>query len=323
MNVLVTGGAGYIGSAAVEQLIDNSHRVVVLDNLDRGHRDAVHKDAVFVEGTLACEKTVSDIIQKHGIEAILHFAASSQVGESMENPAKYFTVNVADGLSLIKTACKNKIRKFILSSTAATYGEPLTVPITEEHVTAPTNPYGESKLILEKFLKWFYECHGMEYISLRYFNACGATVRFGEDHTPETHLIPLILMAASGERGAISVFGDDYDTPDGTCIRDYVHIYDLASAHILALNAKGSNIYNLGNGHGFSVNEVIQAARAVTGKPIKTAVAPRRAGDPAKLVASSDKIKKDLSWTPRYTDLAEIIETAWQWKCEHPKGYAR
>lgn len=323
MNVLVTGGAGYIGSATVEQLIENDHTVVVLDNLDRGHRDAVHEGAAFVEGTLACEKTVSDIIRKYSVEEILHFAASSQVGESMEDPAKYFSNNVADGLTLMKTACKNGIRKFILSSTAATYGEPHTVPITEEHVTEPTNPYGESKLILEKMLKWFYECHGMEYVSLRYFNACGATARFGEDHTPETHLIPLILMAAAGEREAISIFGDDYDTPDGTCVRDYVHIYDLASAHILALTAPGSSIYNLGNGQGFSVNEVIEAARSVTGKPIKAILAPRRAGDPAKLVASSDKIKNDLGWTPRYTDLAEIIETAWKWKCGHPKGYMR
>lgn len=321
MNILVTGGAGYIGSVTVELLINSGHTVVVLDSLVRGHKRAVHPDATFVKGTVGSAKTVGGLIEKHAIDAILHFAASSLVGESMEDPGKYFANNVRDGIQLIRAAAEYKISKFILSSSAATYGEPREIPISESHPTSPTNPYGESKLILEKMLRWFYECCGLEYVSLRYFNACGASDIYGEDHTPETHLIPLTLMAAKGERDVISIFGDDYPTEDGTCIRDYIHVVDLAHAHILALNTRGSHIYNLGTEHGFSVRQVIDTARKVTGCRIPEKIVPRRQGDPAVLIASSDKIKRELGWKPRYTSLESTIETAWKWKCDHPHGY--
>lgn len=321
MNILVTGGAGYIGSVTVEQLIEKEYRVVVLDSLIRGHRQAVHPDATFVQGDVGCKKTVQQALRNYDIDAVLHFAAESLVGESVENPAKYFHNNVTFGLNLMQCAAEHGVRKFILSSTAATYGEPHDIPIAECHATNPTNPYGESKLMLEKILKWFYVAYGMEYVSLRYFNACGASNRYGEDHSPETHLIPLVLEVAAGTRENITVFGDDYPTPDGTCIRDYIHVIDLAQAHILALKSTGSSLYNLGNGTGFSVQEVIDAARQVTGREIPVVSGTRRAGDPARLVASAKKIQKELGWQPQYPSLEAMVATAWDWKCSHPNGY--
>ncbi len=321
MNILVTGGAGYIGSITVELLVNNGHNVAVIDNLDRGHKKAVHPNAKLYIENIASSAIVENIIRENNIEYILHFAADSQVGESMVDPVKYFRNNNCAGLELAATAAKCGIKKFIFSSTAATYGEPASIPIKESHPNLPTNTYGESKLVFEKYLKWIHRCHGMEYVSLRYFNACGASEMFGEDHTPETHIIPIVLEVASGQRDHVDVFGNDYDTPDGTCIRDYVHVTDLALAHILALNVRGCEIYNLGIGHGFSVNEVIEAAKVVTGKPINARVSGRRAGDPAVLVASSDKIKHDLGWIPRFITLEQIIETAWKWKYSHPNGY--
>lgn len=321
MNILVTGGAGYIGSVTVDTLINQGHNVAVIDNLDRGHKKAVHPKAVFYEDNIASSKSVENIIRKHNIEYILHFAADSQVGESMVNPVKYFRNNNCAGLELASTAAKCGIKKFIFSSTAATYGEPETIPITESHPNKPTNTYGESKLVFEKYLKWIYTAHGMEFVSLRYFNACGASESYGEDHTPETHIIPIVLEAASGERDYVDIFGDDYPTFDGTCIRDYVHVCDLASAHILALKTQGCAIYNLGIGRGFSVKEVIQAAITVTGKKIETKISARREGDPAMLVASSDKIRNELGWKPRFESLESMIETAWRWKQIYPHGY--
>ncbi len=321
MNILVTGGAGYIGSVTVEELVKQDYRVVVIDSLARGHKQAVHPDATFVEGNIGSKKTVQDVLKHYDIDAILHFAAESQVGESMENPAKYFQNNVAHGMTLMQAAAEHGIKKFILSSTAATYGEPTEIPITETHQNVPTNPYGESKLMLEKILKWFYTAYGMEYIVLRYFNACGASKQFGEDHTPETHIIPLVLEVAAGTREYISIFGDDYPTDDGTCIRDYIHVIDLAQAHILALDKAGSYTYNLANGTGFSVKEVIDAVKTVTGKDIAVKIAPRRPGDPARLIASSKKAQDELGWKPQYPSLEAMVSTAWEWKCAHPQGY--
>lgn len=321
MNILVTGGAGYIGSITVELLVNQGYDVVVLDSMDKGHKEAIHPQAKLVVGRVGDKQLVGKIIRDYSIDAVFHFAAESLVGESMENPAKYFNNNVVEGLALIEVAAKHKIKKFVLSSTAATYGEPLSLPITETHPTSPTNPYGESKLILEKALKWFDICHGLKYVALRYFNACGASDRYGEDHTPETHLIPLILEVAMGEREEIKIFGDDYPTSDGTCIRDYIHVIDLAQAHVLALDSQGSNIYNLGNGNGFSVKQVIESVLNVTGKKISCCVVARRQGDPAKLIAGSDKIIKELNWQPKYDSIEKIIETAWKWKLAHPHGY--
>lgn len=321
MNILVTGGAGYIGSITAQQLIESGHNVVVIDNLDKGHKDAVHPDSVFYQGNIHNASLVTDIIQKHQVEAIMHFAADALVGESMENPDKYFSNNVVNGYELVKTAAQNKIKKFIFSSTCATYGEPTEVPIPESHLQNPCNPYGESKLIMEKIIKWYAEIYGFDYVFLRYFNACGASQRFGEDHSPETHIIPIVLQTALGQRDQVMVMGDDYPTPDGTCVRDYIHVIDLATAHILALGLEGSGFFNLGNMTGFSVMEVIKAAEKVTGKKINCSVVPRRPGDPATLIGSSTKIKATLGWNPRYTSIEDMIETAWRWKLAHPHGY--
>ncbi|MCB1195568.1 UDP-glucose 4-epimerase GalE [bacterium] len=321
MNILVTGGAGYIGSITTELLCNEGHTVTVLDSLAYGHRKAVHPAATLVTGYVGDYQLTCSLIRKNAISAILHFAADSQVGESMQNPAKYFSNNVGQGLELIRAASDCSIDTFILSSTAATYGEPTQIPISETHPTNPTNPYGETKRILEKALHWHHTCRGLKYVSLRYFNASGASERFGEDHTPETHLIPLVLDVAAGTRPDICVFGDDYPTPDGTCIRDYIHVSDLARAHILALKTTQSSIYNLGNGNGFSVKQVIDTAAEVTGKPIAHRIVPRRDGDPAQLVASADKIRRELGWKPHYASLAQTIETAWRWKLQNPHGY--
>ena len=322
MKVLLTGGAGYIGSVAAHELIRDGHDVVVLDNLSRGHRSAVPEKGHLVIGEHGDRALLADILP--GTDCVMHFSAHSLVPESMEDPGKYFQNNVADGLILLVSMVAADVTRFIFSSTAATYGEPTQVPITEDLPTNPTNPYGESKLMFEKLLDWFDRIYGLRSIRLRYFNAAGAIPEAGEDHEPETHLIPIALEAAAGKRPHISIFGDDYDTPDGTCVRDYIHVQDLARAHILALHAldsRGSGVFNLGNGNGFSVQEVVEVSRRVTGREIQTTLAPRRPGDPATLVASSDKARSELGWDPQHADLEEIVRSAWEWHQTHPEGY--
>lgn len=324
MRVLVTGGAGYIGSVVVEELLGDGHEVVVFDNLSKGHSESVPQEATFVEGDLIDTEEICAALSDSKIEAVIHMAASSLVGESVTTPAKYYQNNVVAGLSLLEAMLKADVKKIVFSSTAAVYGEPQKQPIEETDPTAPTNTYGETKLAFERSLFWFERAHDIRYASLRYFNAAGATNRCGEWHDPETHLIPIILQTALGTREYIEVFGEDYPTPDGTCIRDYIHVVDLARAHILALNIlnERSAIYNLGcGGDGYSVNQVIDVAREVTGKEINVRYGTRRAGDPAMLIASSEKIKKELGWKPEKQDLREIVASAWNWLQKHPKGY--
>ena len=323
--IFVTGGAGYIGSHVVKELVRRGHQPIVYDNLQSGHRKAV-KGGLFTQGDLADSAKLEEIFQAYPVDAVMHFAADSLVGESVLKPLKYFNNNVKNGIQLLEVANKYNIKKFVFSSSAAVYGEPGQVPIKEEHACAPTNPYGETKWIFERALRSFHGAGMLDYISLRYFNAAGADPNgeLGEDHFPETHLIPIGLRAAlSGE--PIPIFGTDYGTPDGTCIRDYIHVTDLALAHILALEELekegASGIYNLGNGNGFSVRQVIEMIGKVTGVKIKTAESPRRPGDPAQLVASSEKIKAELAWDPEYPSLETIVETAWQWHRSHPNGY--
>ncbi|MFD1863081.1 UDP-glucose 4-epimerase GalE [Planococcus chinensis] len=329
MSVLVLGGAGYIGSHAVHQLIDQGAQVVVIDNLETGHRQAVHPQAIFYEGDIRDANFLDGVFGKEAIDEVLHFAANSLVGESMENPLKYFDNNVYGTQVLLKAMVKHGLKKIVFSSTAATYGEPEAVPITETMPANPTNAYGDTKLAMEKLMKWTGVAHGLNYVSLRYFNVAGAkeTAEIGEDHRPESHLVPLILQTALGQRSEITVFGDDYDTPDGTCIRDYVHVEDLVNAHLLALeylrSGGESDVFNLGSSHGFSVNEMISAARAVTGKEIPVKIGPRRAGDPGILVASTDKAKRVLGWNPANTSVEKIIEDAWRWHSTHPAGYEK
>lgn len=326
MAILVTGGAGYIGSHTVAELLDASEEVVVLDNLQKGHKGAV-LGGRFYQGDLRDDEFLSKVFKENDIEAVIHFAADSLVGESVSDPLKYYNNNVVSTLKLLTKMKEFSVKKIVFSSTAATYGEPENTPILESDRTLPTNPYGETKLAVEKALKWADNAYGIKYVSLRYFNAAGAHIsgKIGEDHNPESHLIPIILQVALGKREAISIFGDDYNTPDGTCIRDYIHVTDLAQAHILALkklrDGGESSIYNLGNGKGFSVKEVVELAREVTGIDIKAVVAERRPGDPAVLVASSEKIQKELNWQPRYNDLRTIIDTAWQWHKNNPGGF--
>jgi UDP-glucose 4-epimerase len=324
MRVLVTGGAGYIGSVVTEQLVSDGNQVVVYDNLSKGHRGAVVPGAEFVEADLFDADTLKRTLHEKQIEAVIHMAASSLVGESVENPNKYYHNNVIASLKLLDAMLACDVKRLVFSSTAAVYGEPELQPIEETVATNPTNPYGETKLAFEHALKWFDRANGLRYASLRYFNAAGATEHCGEDHDPETHIIPITLQAAAGKRPRVEIFGEDYPTPDGTCVRDYIHVIDLARAHIQALEAlsDGSRIYNLGcGGAGYSVNEVIETARRVTGKEIPTHVGPRRAGDPATLVASSDGIKSELGWQPQFQDLGLIIESAWRWMQQHPDGY--
>lgn len=327
MKILVTGGAGYIGSITVERLIKSGAAVVVFDNLYQGHRDAVHPDAVFVQGDLADKAAIEAAIATHKPDGIMHFASYTLVGESVEKPFMYLRDNIVNGLNLIEAAVAHNVKGFILSSTANLFDDPERMPIDEDERIVPGSPYGESKFILERYLHWMDRLYDMRYTCLRYFNACGATETRGEDHTPETHLIPLVLQVALGQREKITIFGDDYDTPDGTCVRDYIHVVDLAEAHILAmreiLNGGHSRKYNLGNGRGFSVKQVIDTAREVTGHPIPAEIGPRRAGDPAILIASSETINHDLGWAPIYPNLRQIIEMAWQWHVANPHGYEK
>jgi len=326
MRVLVTGGAGYIGSVVTEELLNDGHEATVYDSLYKGHRAAVDSRAQFVQADLMDAEALRRALKENRIEAVIHMAADSLVSESVYQPAKYYRNNVAAGLSLLDAMRDCDVRKLVFSSTAATYGEPDRQPIAETDPTNPTKPYGETKLAFERALRWFERAYGMRYASLRYFNAAGATEQFGEWHDTETHLIPLVLQAAAGLRQDIQVYGDDYPTRDGTCVRDYIHVIDLARAHILALQIldQRSAIYNLGcGGEGYSVREVVDTARNVTGREITTRIAPRRPGDPAVLIASSEKIRRELGWQPEFQDLRVIIESAWKWMSRHPQGYGK
>jgi UDP-glucose 4-epimerase len=324
VRVLVSGGAGYIGSVTVEQLILAGHEVVVVDSLRLGHRAAVHPDAAFVQADLRDAAALTAALREHRVEAIMQFAADSLVGESMRRPEQYFGNNVAGSLALLDAALAAGVGRFVFSSTAAVYGVPDAVPIPEEAPLRPINPYGESKLMVERILGWYDRVHGLRSACLRYFNAAGASERFGEDHRPETHIIPLFLHVALGQRDRAAIYGTDYDTPDGTCIRDYVHVVDLARAHILALDALASRsaIYNLGSSHGYSVRQILDACRRVSGHPIPSVEGPRRPGDPPRLIADSARVRADLGWAPRFVDLDEIVATAWRWHRAHPRGYA-
>ena len=327
MRVLVTGGAGYIGSVVCAQLITAGHDVVVYDDLSKGHKRAVSLRAELIVGNLEDRPGLRSIFQKCKFDAVMHFAASIEAGESMKSPGCYFRNNTATAVALLEELSEHRVSRFVFSSTAALYGNPERSPIVETDPLRPTNVYGESKLLVERMLPWFHRIHGLSYASLRYFNAAGATVELGEMHTPETHLIPILLQVAAGRRDSVTVFGTDYETPDGTCVRDYVHVSDLASAHLLALNALAIEgrpkqlIYNLGNGRGFSVRQVIEVARKVTGHAIASLDAERRPGDPAILVASSEKIRRDLGWNPEYSELGVMVSSAWNWFRRHPNGY--
>lgn len=327
MSVLVLGGAGYIGSHAVYQLIDQGYEVVVIDNLQTGHREALHPKATFYHGDIRDKDFLREVFGKEKIEAVIHFAANSIVGESMTNPLKYFNNNVYGAQILLEVMNEFNIKKIVFSSTAATYGEPKEVPITEDMPTNPTNAYGETKLTMEKLMKWCDIAYGIKFVALRYFNVAGARENgdIGEDHDPESHLIPLVLQVPLGKRDYIMVFGEDYQTPDGTCVRDYIHVEDLIEAHILAMNyliKEGqSNIFNLGSSQGFSVKEIIQTARNVTGHAIPAKIGARRAGDPSTLIASSEKAKTVLGWSPRRTSIEQIITDAWKWHQNHSDGY--
>jgi UDP-glucose 4-epimerase len=323
MNILVTGGAGYIGSVVVEELILQGDQVTVFDNLSQGHRAAVHPQAEFIFGDLADRQAVDGIFAGRHIDAVMHFASRTLVGESMRRPFLYLGDNVVNGLNLLRAMDAHGVRRFILSSTANLFDQPERMPIDEMERIVPGSPYGESKNILERCLHWLDHVSDLRYAALRYFNAAGATTERGEDHDPETHLIPLILQVALGQRQYIEIYGKDYPTDDGTCVRDYIHVLDLAQAHILALRALdgGSRTYNMGNGQGYSVSEVIETARSVTGHPIPDRAGPRRPGDPPRLIASSDRIQRELGWSPRFPDLRDIVQSAWDWHRANPQGY--
>jgi len=326
MNLFVTGGAGYIGSICVEECLNAGHEVTVFDNLSEGHRHALESRAHFVEGDLSNRQQVLKAITEAKAEAVLHFAAHALVGESMTNPSKYFRNNVGSGINLLDAMAAAGVKRFIFSSTCATYGVPDRMPMTEDLPQMPNNPYGESKLMFERMLKWYDTIHGIKHINLRYFNAAGATGNFGEHHHIETHLIPNVLAVALGRKPNVEIYGTDYPTPDGTCIRDYIHIIDLAQAHMLALkklsepDAK-SDSFNLGNGDGYSVREVIEVARVITKHPIPAIEKPRRPGDPPRLIASAEKAIRELGWQPRYPKLDQIVQSAWNWHSKNPKGY--
>ena len=321
MKIFLTGGAGYIGSVCTEQLLDEGHEVAVFDNLSEGHRCAVDPRARFIEGDLAHRAQIETALSSCRSDAVMHFAANALVGESMHNPSKYFRNNIANGLNLLDAMIAAGVRRMVFSSTCAIFGPPERLPIDETASPRPISPYGESKLTFEKILRWYDEIYGVKFVCLRYFNAAGATEKFGEDHRPETHLIPAVLKVALGQRPNLEIYGTDYDTPDGTCIRDYIHIVDLASAHILALGATASGFYNLGTGGGSSVREVIAACRKIAGRKIDTIEKLRRPGDPARLIASSEKIKNELGWRPQFQSLDAIIESAWKWHQKFPEGY--
>jgi UDP-glucose 4-epimerase len=324
MRILVTGGAGYIGSTVSAQLLELGHRVVVIDNLHRGHRAAVPEGAELVIGNMDDEATLGRAFSGAAVDAVMHFAALAEVGESMQNPAIYFSNNTSSTLRLIEAMLAHGVRKMVFSSTAAVFGSPERTPIEEAAPKRPTNPYGESKLQVEQMLAWFHQIHGLRYATLRYFNVAGGTPNRGEDHTPESHLVPRTLQVALGQHASIKIFGDDYPTPDGTCVRDYIHVSDLAQAHVLAMAAlenRAPLIYNLGNGKGFSVREVVETARRVTGHAIPAEIEGRRPGDPPVLVASSEKIIRELGWKPQYAALESIVASAWEWHRTHPNGY--
>jgi UDP-glucose 4-epimerase len=321
MKLLVTGGAGYIGSICVEQLLDQGHGVTIFDNLTEGHRRAIDPRAPLIEGDLQNREAIFSAMEQVRPEAVMHFAANALVGESMQDPSKYFRNNVGGGLNLLDAMIHNGTKRFVFSSTCATFGPPERIPIDETLPQRPINPYGESKLLFEKILRWYDEIHGLKFVALRYFNAAGATARYGEDHRCETHLIPNIVKVALGQKPHVEIYGTDYETPDGTCIRDYIHIVDLAQAHILALGVGQSAFYNLGTGGGTSVREVIAACEKVTGKQIPVVEKPRRPGDPPRLIAASEKIKRELGWAPKYESIEKIVESAWAWHVKHPKGY--
>ena len=327
MRLLVLGGAGYIGSHTAVELLESGHEVVIVDSLVTGYEAAVPEGASFYQGDIRDYDFLNELFKKEAIDAVIHFAAFSLVGESVTDPLKYYENNLYGTKVLLKAMIDNGVNKIVFSSTAATYGEPENIPILEDDRTCPTNPYGETKLAMEKMMKWSANAYGLKYVSLRYFNACGAhkSAKIGEAHNPESHLIPLVLQVPNGKRESVSIYGTDYDTPDGTCIRDYIHVTDLAKAHILAVEylMKGgeSNVFNLGNGVGYSVREVIETARRVTGHPIPAVEIPRRAGDPARLVASGEKAREILGWKPEITELEDIIRSAWAWHSSHPNGY--
>ncbi len=321
MKIFVVGGAGYIGSVCAESLLNEGHEVAIFDNLSEGHRQAVDSRANFIQGELADRRQIDSAISSSRPDAVMHFAANALVGESMQNPSKYFRNNICNGLNLLDAMVAAGVERIVFSSTCAIFGPPDRVPIDETAPARPINPYGESKLAFENILRWYDEIHGVKFVCLRYFNAAGASGRFGEDHHPETHLIPAVLQAALGKRPNVEIYGTDYDTPDGTCIRDYIHILDLARAHILALGAAGSGRYNLGTGGGSSVREVIESCRKITDRKIDVIEKTRRPGDPPRLIASSDKIKRELGWEPEFQSLDAIVESAWKWHQIFPRGY--
>ena len=324
MNVLVTGAAGYIGSVIVAELVHNGHTVVALDNLSLGHKAAVHPKATFVHADLSEYNQVHRAFSNSKIDAVIHLAGESLVGESMQNPGKFFQANTLNGLNLLEAMRHNDVKKIVFSSTAAVYGEPTEIPLTETSACNPINPYGASKLQFERILPWYLSIYGIEYMILRYFNAAGATPTLGEAHTTESHLIPIILDTALGLRSKLEIFGSDYDTKDGSCVRDYIHVSDLATAHVKALaliEQPKSRVYNLGIGHGYSNIEVLEAARKVTGRTIESVSSPRRPGDPPVLIAKADKARTELAWTPHFQEIESIVESAWQWKVQYPRGY--
>ena len=321
MKIFVTGGAGYVGSICVEELLQRGHEVIVFDNLSEGHRIAIDPRATFIHGDLNDSKSVSLAINTSRPDAVMHFAANALVAESMQNPYKYFHNNVCGGLNLLNAMIENGVSRLVFSSTCATFGTPDRVPIDEDTAQNPINPYGESKLMFERILRWFDQIHALTFVALRYFNVAGASEKYGEHHRTETHLIPRVLQVALGRLPHVEIYGTDFPTPDGTSIRDYIHVQDLASAHILALSADRSGFYNLGTGGGTSVREVINACRKITGHAIPTIERPRRAGDPARLVASSERARESLGWKPLFANIEAIVESAWRWHFAHPAGY--
>lgn len=322
MKIFVTGGAGYVGSICVERMLDRGDEVVVFDNLSEGHRESIDPRATFIQGDLNDPKSISLAIETSAPSVVIHFAASALVAESMVDPGKYFHNNVSGGLNLLQAMVENGVKRIVFSSSCATFGIPDKIPIDENTPQRPINPYGESKLMFEKILRWFNQIHGLNFVTLRYFNVAGASAKLGEMHRPEMHLIPRILQVALGQLPNAEIFGTDFDTPDGTCIRDYVHVLDLASAHILALSAEKSDSFNLGTGGGTSVKEILNACRNASGHPIPVVEKPRRAGDPPRLVASSDKAKRELKWDPQFEHVEAIVESAWRWHLAHPNGYS-